>query len=100
MTKAYVEKESNGFHIMLIDHADGSPEVCAAISCLAYTLAGWLANNPGIKVWEKELNPGFVSLRFGRTTESEIAFDMMCIGLLQLENSFPEYVTVKEYGMG
>ena len=97
MTKAYIEKVDTGCHVMLIDHADGSPEVCAAISCLAYTLAGWLANNQ-VKVYEKQLEPGFVSIRFAKTHDSEVAFDVFCIGLLQLENSFPDYLKVKSYG--
>ncbi len=69
-------------------HAD-SPELCAAVSALCFTLAGYLHNVPCWISVEK-LEPGNVELEFvGRHVSARSAFDMAAVGFMQLEKSYP-----------
>lgn len=77
-------------------HATGSAQVCAGISALLYALLGWLTNAGDAEIDEAEMEPGhahIVSLGGGDATEA--AWDMAVIGLLQIEQQYPDYITVR-----
>lgn len=93
MTKVYMEQAGNHYTVTCKGHATGSPEMCAAISCLVYTLAGWLSNRTAL-VLEQKLEPGDICLSFVGGQNCEAVFDMVTIGFLQLQQGDPEHIDV------
>lgn len=79
-------------------HADGSPEVCAAVSGLLYALGGFLNTYDGeeVVVDECRIRPADVTFRFSGGEAAEAAFRMAHIGLLQIAASHPDYVKFGE----
>ena len=45
-------------------HATGAPDVCAAVSCLMYTAAGWLHNTQEAELVFEKLESGDAYLRW------------------------------------
>lgn len=79
-------------------HAEGSPEVCAAITCLLYSLGGYLVNYDPVLISNWKMESGDVQLECERTQGVDAAFAMTAIGLLQLEKQYPQYIHVKMEG--
>lgn len=103
MTKVEITIAEPRFSIIFDGHAEGSPEVCTAVSTLMFSLEGYLRNH------EEELflhsakmdSPGWGYLMFELEDPAKDirgAFDLVMIGLLSIANDCPEYceVTVKE----
>jgi len=83
-------------------HATGSPEVCAAISCLAGSLEGWVENSPSADVQHLEVRPGFVQIVFTPAAGPGSAplvcqgvYDLLQIGFLRLEAAAPDFLCVE-----
>ena len=93
MTKVYLEQDGKRYTVSCKGHATGSVEACAAVSCLVYTLAGWL-HNASVSVLQEKLDSGDALIRYQGDAAAETAFDMICIGFLQLEKSYEKYVSV------
>ena len=111
MTKVYLEKDGNQYTVDCKDHAD-SEASCAAVSMLCYTLAGYLHNIAELcEIEEEKLDPGNVRIVFrskdisitlagdktahyDADTIVQAAFDMACVGFLQLEKSYPGAASV------
>ena len=76
--------------------------VCAAVSCLLCSLAGWLHNADGAETLCERLEPGRARFVWrARTPEDEAAcraaFELAEIGFLQLQLAEPEQVrSIKE----
>lgn len=96
MTTVIYNQDGSEYTIQCIGHATGSDNVCAAVSSIIYTLAGYLHNTNEIVVLTSHLESGNVMLAFAGEKEAKVAFDMAVIGLLQLAKSFPEYVRIKK----
>ena len=94
MTQVYLEQNGRRFTVSSQGHATGSPEVCAAASCLIYTLAGWLHNSAVLVLEERLNNDASAFLCFRGGDSAETAFDMVCVGFLQLAQEYPEYISV------
>jgi len=77
------------------DHATGSPAVCAAVSCLLYTLKGWLANTEDARIAEERMDDGDVCFAWSGGAGSETVMDFLMIGFLSLMETAPEYITVE-----
>ena len=93
MTKIKLEKNGNQYRIECIGHAS-SKETCAAVSALCYTLSGYLYNFP-CNLKDLILKPGnAVILYESDDIRAEAAFDMVCVGFLSLEPSYPGAVKV------
>lgn len=73
-------------------HATGSPEVCAAISCLMFTAAGWLHNTQDAELVYEKLDSGDAYLRWHG---GKWLYDLLKIGFLQLQKTDPEKISVK-----
>ncbi len=73
-------------------HATGSPEVCAAISCLMFTAAGWLHNTQDAELVYEKLDSGDAYLRWHG---GKWLYDLLKIGFLQLQKTEPEKISVK-----
>mgnify|MGYP002522054112 FL=1 len=83
-------------------HATGSPEVCAAISCLVGSLEGWVENSPSADVQHMEIRPGFVQIVFTPAAGPDSAplvcqgvYDLLQIGFLRLEAAAPDLLCVE-----
>lgn len=77
--------------VMCRGHATGRPDVCAAVSCLMYTAAGYLRNSEA-KVLTEKLESGDAYLAW----EGEAwLYELLEIGFLQLELTAPEAVQVR-----
>lgn len=76
-------------------HATGSVEVCAAISCLLYTIAGWLQNSDfeGYMVGLKEGDACI--MWYTLTDKADALYEFAEIGFKQLAASYPEYIRVE-----
>ena len=96
MTTVYLEHEGGTFAIHARGHATGSPEVCAAVSALMYTLAGWLKQHPEIGGIQR-LDDGDASVVFfDRSDAAKTAFELADVGFRQLAASYPEYISVEK----
>ncbi len=75
-------------------HATGSVEVCAAVSTLVYTLLGYLNNADGVAVENAELADGYAEIEFAGGECARVAFELICIGFLQLAMAKGEHVEI------
>lgn len=73
-------------------HATGAPDVCAAVSCLMYTAAGWLHNTQEAELVCERLESGDAYLRWHG---GKWLYELLKIGFLQLEKAAPEKISVK-----
>lgn len=94
MTRVYLEQNGSLFTVDCQGHATGNQDVCTAASCLIYTLAGWLKNSSAVVECEHLDNDASARLKFSGGAEAETAFDVICIGFLQLEKNFPQHISV------
>lgn len=94
MTRAYLEQDGHRYTVSCKGHATGSVEACAAVSCLIYTLAGWLRNSAVVVLKEELDDDAMAMIQFCGGAAAETAFDMICVGFLQLAESYGEYISV------
>lgn len=95
MTNVYVEMEGGRCLLVLNGHATGSSEVCAAISCLVYALAGYITNaerDGVVEIYSMDMAAGKVRLHFHGDGRATAAFEMAIIGLRQLEKQYPDLI--------
>ena len=93
MTRVYLEQDGHRYTVRCKGHATGSVEVCAAVSCLVYTLVGWL-RNASVLVLKERLEDGDALIQYRGGAAAETAFDMICVGFLQMQEQYPEYISV------
>ena len=93
MTQVYLEQIRHQYTVSCKGHATGSVEACAAVSCLVYTLAGWL-RNASILVVKEKLEDGDALIQFHGGDAAETAFDMICVGFLELQAQYGDYISV------
>lgn len=91
MTRVYLERDGNACAVDARGHAT-TKEMCAAVSCLLFTLAGWL-HNSGAEIVTERLESG--SARLAWRGQTDVAFEMMEIGFLQLRETDPDGITVE-----
>lgn len=98
MTRVYIEQDGDRCILSARGHATGSEQVCAAISGILYALAGYLTNavrERYVEIYEYRIKSGDVRLDFNGDGGTTAAFEMAVIGLLQIEQGSPGYVSVK-----
>lgn len=93
MTLVYLEQDGQRYTVSCRGHATGSVEACAAVSCLVYTLAGWL-HNAAVPVLKEKLEDGDALIQYHGGAGAETAFDMICVGFLQLQEQYGAYIDV------
>ncbi len=93
MTRVYLEQDGNRYCVSCKGHATGSVEACAAVSCLVYTLAGWLRNVDTLTT-QARLEEGDSLICFYGGAAAETAFDVICVGFLQLQAQYGAFVQV------
>ena len=101
MTRIYAELEGGRCLLSMDGHATGSPEVCAAISGIVYSLAGYLANaerDGRAEVYTMDLDAGKVLIHCHGDAGTAGACEMAVIGLRQLEKQYPELLQISFSG--
>lgn len=93
MTSVYLKGSNDRYVVYCSDHATGSVETCAAISCLVYTLTGWL-HGGGAEIIQEQLKDGEAMLIFTGDKAAKAAFEMVCVGFLQIQKTYPKYIRV------
>lgn len=99
MTKVKVHLGEGRFFLTAEGHATGSEQVCAAVSAITLTLLGYVLNleqEGQAEVRGKKAESGLFQLNAKGGERCRAAFEMAVQGLLQLENTFPSYVSVKK----
>lgn len=94
MTVVNATRNGNEYALTAKGHATGSPVVCAAVSGLLYALAGYLKNAEKAGRVETEMlriEEAFVEIR---CKGSRDAWEMAVIGLLQIEQQYPQFLSV------
>jgi len=86
MTHVYLEQDGDRYTVRCEGHAVGSVELCAAISCLLYTAAGWL-HNAEAEILEERLDPGDAKLVFRGGDDCGTLFEILIVGFLQLQKA-------------
>lgn len=97
MTKISLGQGDGRYFLEFRGHAAGSERVCAGVSAIVYALAGWLVNAEDaglVRVHRLELHSGEAELMFSGGAEVETAFQVAEIGLRQLAESFPAFLSV------
>lgn len=97
MTVVSLESSESGsrgiYSVKASGHATGSTEVCAAVSVLMTTLAGYVKNFAS--PIDIRLASADSAVIFTGGEDAKAAYNMAKIGFLQLENSYGSYIRVK-----
>lgn len=104
MTKVTFTKVNGDFTAMdILGHAGFNPGndiVCSAISALGWTLLGAIKNVPGTD-FEYCVKDGTMTCRitkidsFASKDEINVIFKTVCVGLAQVELSYPKHLSVE-----
>ena len=98
MTKVRASRYGDVFRISAGDHAGyqpGNDVVCAGISALTQSLLLWCANEPDVVILSQRCNPGDFALEVSGKA-AEAPFEAAILGLLGIEQSYPESVRVNQ----
>ena len=95
MTTVSFCRNSDTYTVKCQGHATGSENICAAVSSIVYTLAGYLLNSENIKVLTNKTESGNAEFIFSGGAEAAYCYKMAVIGLSQLAKSFPNFVKIK-----
>ena len=93
MTKVYLEQDGNRFTVSAKDHATGSVECCAAVSCLLFALAGFLQEIP-FTILRLSLEDADAQIVFRGDDRCKAAFDLVKTAFVMMEQSYGEFVSV------
>lgn len=97
MVRVYARQDGDYQILAMTGHASGSDVVCAACSAIAYTLMGWLANNPEkANVMTLRAESGSLRVAADGGAEMRAVFDAAVLGLMQIEAEYPDLVHVAD----
>ncbi len=86
MVDITIERRGDRYAITQDGHADGNPELCAAVSSLIFAIAGWAHNAEGVSIDTETLEPGCSRLVFtGPGCSCDSVFLLATVGFLQLQ---------------
>ena len=98
MIRASLKKEGKDLRLTLCGHANyapcGTDIVCAAVSGIIYALIGYLVNLDKGNFSINAVREGYADLLCGE--EYTEALKLVAIGLIQLEATYPGYISVCE----
>lgn len=77
-------------------HAEGSTEVCAAISALTCMLQCYLHNDPEVRVSREIVRDGDVSIIAAGGLEFRAVCRAFLFGLLQIGQAYPELLKISQ----
>lgn len=78
--------------IVVTGHATGSDKVCAAVSGILYALGGYLTNAKGVDIQTMRMEDAHVCFKWTGGKKDLAAFQMACIGLMQIEKAHPDFI--------
>ena len=84
------------YNVMVTGHADGRPEVCAAMSALLQTVYTWLQRTNSAHVFEDTMESGSCCLQFGGN-ECGTVFSLLQLGVARLRAAAPDSVVLEEF---
>lgn len=90
-----VELIQNGHEYSIVASGHTESKMCAAVSCLLYTVAGYITNTDEIILQEIRLDSGDAKLVWAGGKKAGFLFDLMEIGFRQLQEGEPENIFVK-----
>ena len=96
MVKITLSGAAGRYALRCTGHAEGRPEVCAAVSALVQTMARWL-HCTGAVIETERLEPGDAEMRFAGLVSRD-GWDFLRLGLLGVAEAAPEAVRVEEAG--
>ena len=94
MTRVTLKYGDGKYSVICEGHAVGSVEVCAAVSTLVYTLLGYLKNADGVAVENEVIADGYAEIEFSGGECAKVAYELICIGFLQLEQSSAKFIEI------
>lgn len=94
MTRVTLKEDGGRYSVVCEGHATGSVEVCAAVSTLVYTLFGYLKNADGVAIECEVLADGYAEIEFSGGENARAAYELICIGFLQLEQSSAKFIEI------
>lgn len=102
MIRAYISADKDGHILQVEGHAgydaEGKDIVCAAVSAVAYSLLGYLANLPGVRA-DTTVNKGNLRVISGHGDNVHEAYRLTAIGLRQISEKYPEHVQIRVVGL-
>ena len=96
MTCVTLNKTEGRYSVEAQGHAEGSVQACAAVSTLMYSILGYLSNAESVDIDALDVADGFFSIEFSGGIEARVIYDFCVIAFLQLEESYGEFVVVKQ----
>ena len=100
MTQVLARREGNRCYLSATGHATGSVEVCAGVSAILYSLAGYLENAAMARELEisvLRLESGDAVIEFEADGQAREAYEMAVIGLIQMAQMYPQYLVVSDF---
>lgn len=99
MTRVWFEESAQSLRLYISGHADydhhGSDIVCAAASALGFALLGFLEDrDDGGVDYDYLAESGRMDITAAKTPETETAFELTMIGLMQMARKYPNNVRV------
>lgn len=97
MTKVFYSAAAGRYTLRCYDHATGSGDVCAAVTALVTSLAGYLTGVGERAKGAWSLEPARAEFTIETEDERVIgAWELAVFGLMQLANSFSDYIYVEQ----
>ena len=97
MIKASFYREGEDLRLTIKGHAGygyrGGDIVCSAVSAIFYALVGYLCNLRRGDITVNAIEEGYADIIC--SSASEEAMKQTCIGLIQVEKTFPAYIKVE-----
>lgn len=104
MIRVWYRREGDSHSLKMDGHADyaghGEDIVCSGVSAIVCALLGWLENNSeDLSYCDCDAHSGRLSIDCEGGERTEAAFDMMIIGLLQIEDGYRDHMTIETVGL-
>ena len=93
---SHIELTDGGYEFSVTAKGHTESKMCAAISCLLYTAAGYITN-AGLMLLKIRLDPGDAELVWAGGEKAKILFDILQIGFLQLQEGDPKNIFIKNF---
>ena len=97
MTNIIIQHAGSSFRIEIREHTKSI--VCAGVSAIAYTVAGWMNNHPEdiIDRYLRISNGYFEAGYLAAGEKTEAVMEAAIIGLMQIKLGYPDEVKIEEY---
>lgn len=97
MTRITIQQDGGVFRLSANGHAQGSVQVCAAVSAILFALGGYLQNlerQGSVRLETFLLESGTAELA-ASGPDARVPFEMAAVGLLQVQQGHGAYIEVR-----